>query len=202
MSNNSLTFRVLKAILALPVPVCIIIPSILLYFSHWQPGGFVLWRFIIGAICFLAGILLAISTVRLFPKLGNGTPAPWDPTTKMIVTGPYAYVRNPMITGVVLILASEALMLGSLAIGIWAVVFLIINMFTSHCPKSQACVSVSAKNMRNTANTCLVTSHDSRPGNPSQHHPQSNLRPLKQRESRNKAYTHPTPRRQSAEIVL
>ena len=47
----------------------------------------------------------------------------------MIVTGPYAYVRNPMITGVVLILISEALLLGSLAIGIWAVVFLIINMF-------------------------------------------------------------------------
>ena len=46
----------------------------------------------------------------------------------MIVTGPYAYVRNPMITGVVLILISEALMLGSLAIGIWAIVFLIINM--------------------------------------------------------------------------
>ena len=128
MSNNSLRFRVFKAIIALPVPVCIIIPSLLLYFSNWRPGDFIAWRFIIGVICFVAGIVLAVSTVKLFPKLGNGTPAPWDPTTKMIVTGPYAYVRNPMITGVVLILASEALMLGSLAIGIWAVVFLIINM--------------------------------------------------------------------------
>ena len=129
MSNNSLKFRVFKAIFALPVPVCVIIPSLLLYFTHWQPGCFVLWRFLIGVVCFIAGFLLAVSTVRLFPKLGNGTPAPWDPTTKMIVTGPYAYVRNPMITGVVLILISEALMLGSLAIGIWAVVFLVINMF-------------------------------------------------------------------------
>ena len=129
MNKNSLTFRVIKAIIALPVPVCVIIPSVLLYFTDWQLGNFVLWRFIIGAICLLAGLLLAVTTVRLFPKLGNGTPAPWDPTTIMIVTGPYAYVRNPMITGVVLILISEALMLGSLAIGIWAVVFLIINMF-------------------------------------------------------------------------
>ena len=129
MSANSLTFRVIKAILALPVPVCVIVPSLLLYFSNGQPQGFVLWRFIMGIICFLAGMSLAVSTVRLFPKLGNGTPAPWDPTTKLIVTGPYAYVRNPMITGVVLILISEALMLGSWAIGIWAVVFLIINMF-------------------------------------------------------------------------
>ena len=128
MKSDSLTFRVFKAIIALPVPVCIIIPAVLLYLSNWQPGNFVLWRFIIGVICFLAGMMLAVSTVKLFPKLGDGTPAPWDPTTKLIVTGPYAYVRNPMITGVVLILISEALMLGSLAIGIWAIVFLIINM--------------------------------------------------------------------------
>ena len=127
--NQSLSFRVFKAILALPVPVAIIIPSLLLYFSGWQLSDFVLWRFLIGAVCFLAGLLLAVSTVRLFPKLGNGTPAPWDPTSKMIISGPYAYVRNPMITGVVLILTGEALMLSSWAVGIWAIVFLIINMF-------------------------------------------------------------------------
>ena len=129
MKSDSLTFRVFKAILALPVPVCIIIPAILLSVFNWQLGNFLLWRFLIGVICFFAGISLAVSTVRLFPKLGNGTPAPWDSTTKLIVTGPYAYVRNPMITGVVLILTSEALMLASWAIGIWAVLFLIINMF-------------------------------------------------------------------------
>jgi protein-S-isoprenylcysteine O-methyltransferase Ste14 len=127
--NQSLSFRVFKAILALPVPVAIIIPSLLLYFSGWQLCDFVLWRFLIGAVCFLAGLLLAVSTVRLFPKLGNGTPAPRDPTSKMIISGPYAYVRNPMITGVVLILTGEALMLPSWAIGIWTIVFLIINMF-------------------------------------------------------------------------
>ena len=127
--KQSLSLRVFKAIMALPVPVAIIIPSLLLYFSGWQPCDFVLWRFLIGVVCFLAGLLLAVSTVRLFPKLGNGTPAPWDPTSKMITSGPYAYVRNPMITGVVLILAGEALILSSWAVGIWAIVFLIINMF-------------------------------------------------------------------------
>ena len=129
MGRDSLKFRVFKAILALPVPVCIIIPAVLLYVSHWQSSEFQLWRFLIGAVCCLAGIILAVSTVRLFPKYGNGTPAPWDSTTKLIVTGPYAYVRNPMITGVVLILTSESLILASWAIGIWAFVFLIINMF-------------------------------------------------------------------------
>ena len=127
--NQSLSFRVFKAIMVLPMPVAIIIPSLLLYFSGWCPTAFVLWRFLIGAVCLLAGLLLAVSTVRLFSKLGNGTLAPWDPTSKLIISGPYAYVRNPMITGVVLILTGEALMLSSWTIGIWTVVFLIINMF-------------------------------------------------------------------------
>ena len=128
MTGQSLTFRIFKAIIALPVPVCIIMPFILLYLSGFQFGDFQLWRFLTGAVCLITGIVLAVMTVRLFYRLGNGTPAPWDPTTKMIVAGPYAHVRNPMITGVVLILAGEALMLSSLAIGIWAVVFVIINM--------------------------------------------------------------------------
>ena len=127
--NQSLSFRAFKAILALPVTVALIIPSLLLYFSGWQPSEIVLWRFLIGVVCFLDGLLLAVLTVRLFYKVGNGSLAPWDPTRKMIISGPYAYVRNPMITGVFLILIGEALMLSSWAVGIWAIVFLIINMF-------------------------------------------------------------------------
>ena len=129
MKDRSLNFRVAKAILALPVPVCVIIPSVLLYFSDWYWSDFCLWRFVVGIMCFIAGLILAIWTIRLFPKLGNGTPAPWDATTHLIISGPYAYVRNPMITGVILILTGEALLLASFAIGIWAVIFLVVNMF-------------------------------------------------------------------------
>ena len=88
-----------------------------------------LWALFLGIAIFFAGLLLVVSTIRLFSKLGNGTLAPWDPTSKMIITGPYAYVRNPMITGIVLILLGEALMLFSWAIALWTVIFLIINMF-------------------------------------------------------------------------
>ena len=118
----------IKAILALPVTVTIVIPSILLYLTGWQPSCFVLWRVLIGIVCLLCGLLLAVSTIRLFSKLGKGTLAPWDPTRNLIVSGPYAYVRNPMITGVFLILVGEALIFSSLAIGIWAAIFIIINM--------------------------------------------------------------------------
>lgn len=128
MKDRSLNFRVVKAILALPVTVCVLIPAILLYLSGWQWGDGCLWRLMVGAICLLAGLTLAIWTIRLFQNKGKGTLAPWDATRHLITSGPYAYVRNPMITGIFLILTGEACLLGSYAIGIWTVLFLVINM--------------------------------------------------------------------------
>jgi 8-oxo-dGTP diphosphatase len=128
MKDRSLNFRVVKAILALPVTVCVLIPAILLYLSGWQWGDGCLWRLMVGAICLLAGLTLAIWTIRLFQNKGKGTLAPWDATRHLITSGPYAYVRNPMITGIFLILTGEACLLGSYAIGIWTVLFLVINL--------------------------------------------------------------------------
>jgi protein-S-isoprenylcysteine O-methyltransferase Ste14 len=45
----------------------------------------------------------------------------------MVIVGPYRYVRNPMITGVTLVLLGEAALLGSLGILVWAAVFLALN---------------------------------------------------------------------------
>ena len=118
----------IKAILALPATVTIVIPSILLYLSGWQADNFVLWSVLVGIVSLLGGLLLAVSTIRLFSKLGKGTLAPWEPTRKLVISGPYAYVRNPMITGVFLILLGEALIFSSWVIGIWAAIFIIINM--------------------------------------------------------------------------
>ncbi len=74
-----------------------------------------------------AGLALLVKTIRLFATVGKGTLAPWDPTQKLVVEGPYRHVRNPMITGVVTILLGEAVFWGSLAIAELAVVFFIIN---------------------------------------------------------------------------
>ena len=62
-----------------------------------------------GALLAAAGLGMLAWTVTLFIRIGRGTLAPWDPTRKLVVRGPYAHVRNPMITGVLAILIGEAL---------------------------------------------------------------------------------------------
>lgn len=73
------------------------------------------------------GLVLFASSLRRFATEGEGTLAPWDPPRKLVVRGPYRYVRNPMISGVMLILFGEALLLLSRAHMMWALTFLAIN---------------------------------------------------------------------------
>ncbi|MDH3852581.1 MAG: isoprenylcysteine carboxylmethyltransferase family protein, partial [Deltaproteobacteria bacterium] len=60
-------------------------------------------------------------------KFGKGTPAPWDPPKRLVIRGPYRHVRNPMITGALLVLLAEATLFQSLPIAIWMTVFFIGN---------------------------------------------------------------------------
>ena len=80
------------------------------------------------AVVFLSiGLLLMISTINLFGKFGKGTLAPWDPTQKLVVQGPYKYCRNPMITGVICILLAETLWFNNMILLFWMLLFFSIN---------------------------------------------------------------------------
>ena len=81
-----------------------------------------------GALALAAGLRLAVETIRLFAWVGEGTLAPWDPTLQLVVVGPYRRVRNPMITGVGLVLLGQGLVLGSVAILIEFAAFATINV--------------------------------------------------------------------------
>ena len=61
------------------------------------------------------GLLLFAASLRQFAVRGKGTLAPWDPPKHLVVEGPYRYVRNPMISGVLFVLLGEALVLRSMA---------------------------------------------------------------------------------------
>lgn len=100
-----------------------VIPGLL----AWRWGVSLGWWSAIGAVLVLAGVALWAWTVALFVRIGRGTLAPWDPTRRIVVEGPYGYVRNPMIAAVLTILAGEAIALYSPAIAIWFGIFFAVN---------------------------------------------------------------------------
>ena len=124
--------RHLFAIVVLPVTMTIMIP-------RWIVAGYgvrPMWpansaigtiALLAGAICFLTGLVLFSWCLYLFAARGKGTLAPWDPPRKLVVSGPYGHVRNPMISGVLLIIAGEALALGSRTLATWFLTFFVIN---------------------------------------------------------------------------
>jgi protein-S-isoprenylcysteine O-methyltransferase Ste14 len=119
------------AIAVLPVTAAILVP---LWLSrrygatfHAPAGICSLLSVILGALLMLAGLALFVATVFLFATEGHGTLAPWDPPARLVLRGPYRFVRNPMISGVLFIIAGESLVVRSLALAGWAGLFLLIN---------------------------------------------------------------------------
>jgi protein-S-isoprenylcysteine O-methyltransferase Ste14 len=128
-----MTGAMLKAMIILPGTVLVLVPGGLLLASRGtrfaadvqQPGEV---TFLLAAVLFAVGGLLAGSTVRLFATRGKGTLAPWAPPAALVVAGPYRYIRNPMITGVVLMLTGEAVFFNAWPLLAWALIFLVGNM--------------------------------------------------------------------------
>ena len=83
---------------------------------------------LIGVTLLVLGLVLFVASLWRFTTEGKGTLAPWDPPREFVVNGPYRFVRNPMISGVILFLFGEALVLRSFPHSIWAVCFLAINL--------------------------------------------------------------------------
>jgi protein-S-isoprenylcysteine O-methyltransferase Ste14 len=77
-----------------------------------------------GWIMVATGALVVLPSMSIFAWRGFGTPAPFDPPRRLVISGPYRFVRNPMYVGFVVVLAGEAivypyltrLMVGTLAV--------------------------------------------------------------------------------------
>ena len=87
-----------------------------------------------GALLVCAGAAILVECFVRFAWQGLGTPAPIAPTRRLIVTGLYRHVRNPMYVAVVALIAGQALLLGSaplLAYGaaVWAGFHLFVLLY-------------------------------------------------------------------------
>jgi protein-S-isoprenylcysteine O-methyltransferase Ste14 len=124
----------IRAILLLPVMATIVIPGGLLYLTGTHDSAFSLpppWNWILslgGLASICVGLVLFISTVRLFVIVGKGTLAPWNPTQRLVVQGVYRHVRNPMISGVCCILLGETLITASVLLLSCFLAFVLGNM--------------------------------------------------------------------------
>jgi protein-S-isoprenylcysteine O-methyltransferase Ste14 len=117
------TLRHLAAIVVLPGTVTVLVPALLLAGADLAPWPLA----VLGGALLCAGLGLIAWTVALFAGIGRGTLAPWDPTSRLVVRGPYRHVRNPMISGVLAVLLGEAALFGSLELLAWFAVVFAVN---------------------------------------------------------------------------
>jgi protein-S-isoprenylcysteine O-methyltransferase Ste14 len=73
------------------------------------------------AVC---GAALALACIATFVFVGKGTPAPFDPPRRLVVNGPYRWMRNPMYVGAVIAMLGAALYYQSAALAAYAAGFL------------------------------------------------------------------------------
>ena len=131
-SEHHMILRHLLAVLILPFTVVAIIPCGLLFSEAAQEprrtdSPLEWFAYILGLLIFAAGFALFLWCVTLFARVGRGTLAPWDPTQSLVAAGPYRYVRNPMISGVITMLIGESLFFGSWSVAIWALFVFALN---------------------------------------------------------------------------
>lgn len=124
--------RHLLSVALLPFMMAVVVP---VWIARQTGNGLVVgtnglqfgWQ-AVGAVLLLIGLVLFAASLGRFVSEGDGTLAPWDPPKKLVVQGPYRYVRNPMISGVIALLFGEGLLLLSTPHLQWALTFLVINM--------------------------------------------------------------------------
>jgi protein-S-isoprenylcysteine O-methyltransferase Ste14 len=125
--------RLIRAIVALPGVVTILIPALIVSGSREiRLGGPLsgparLLPISLGSALIGLGLWLLYKTISLFASRGQGTLAPWDPPRHFVVRGIYRRTRNPMISGIFSILLGESVLLGSGGLFGWFLVVAGVN---------------------------------------------------------------------------
>ena len=79
-----------------------------------------------GVILLLLGLASLVESFLRFAIVGLATPAPIAPPTRLVVSGQYRHVRNPMYVAVVAMIVGQSLILGSRALLLYALVVWVI----------------------------------------------------------------------------
>lgn len=122
------------ATLIVPGTACFLIPYCIITWGHLPlnpPFGILqIGTVVIGGLGFWMVVWVSTALVRR----GLGTPIPIFPPTRLVTTGLYQYMRNPMYVGAVLTVLAEAVYFGvpwlvPYAIGLWAALHTALILF-------------------------------------------------------------------------
>ena len=78
------------------------------------------FRAVAGATLFAGGVIVWIRCLDLFSRQGHGTPFALDAPRRLVTTGPFAVVRNPIMAAELAVIWGEAVYLGALGVFIYA----------------------------------------------------------------------------------
>jgi protein-S-isoprenylcysteine O-methyltransferase Ste14 len=108
-------------LLAAPGVVAGVIPWAI---TDWRMEDPLFWGSrVLGGVLIAAGAAVVLHAFARFAMEGLGTPAPIAPTERLVVSGIYRHVRNPMYLAVGSTIAGQALLLGQTELLGYLVVF-------------------------------------------------------------------------------
>ena len=106
----------------------VVLPRRVLSVSGYKWGGAPAWAELCGFALVISGFALVAWCLVTFAFVGKGTAAPFDPPRKLVVVGPYRFVRNPIYIGAVLAMLGAALVLWT---G-WLVLYALVVLVATH----------------------------------------------------------------------
>jgi protein-S-isoprenylcysteine O-methyltransferase Ste14 len=107
-----------------PGTVCGVVPWLI---TGWhRPGDPMALVDGLGAVLVIGGAAVMLHAFVAFAWKGRGTPAPPAPTERLVVSGAYRFVRNPMYVAVVALVLGQALLFTSWALFAYLVVIAVV----------------------------------------------------------------------------
>jgi protein-S-isoprenylcysteine O-methyltransferase Ste14 len=120
----------------------VIAPGIVAGYVPWRIGrwhfgvpllGTSAFRFL-GVLLIAAGLPVLLDSFGRFALQGLGTPAPIFPTSHLVVSGLFRYVRNPMYVAVTPLIFGQGMLFGSVrvleyGIVVWLAFFLFVLLY-------------------------------------------------------------------------
>jgi protein-S-isoprenylcysteine O-methyltransferase Ste14 len=125
LRGANLRLRALMQVVAFSVLTIWVIPMVAMTATSFD------WRSVltqsalgirVWAVVLAVPAAMAAAAVLEFADRGGGTPFPWDPPVRLVTSGPYAYVSNPMQLSMTLILCAVGLLTGSWGVALAGVV--------------------------------------------------------------------------------